>query len=145
MYEQYYPITEMVIKYKDITQTYTLLDNYESEKYAFHGFAAFAMYQKELYKHVDLNMPKLNIVFKNNACILTSINNELILVTNERLDWQYHTILNPIPQSCTVNDVHYYYTELLSITKLDYVQVVNIQYLLLFILFFSRNNSQFLI
>jgi hypothetical protein len=136
MYEQYYPITESTMKYTNTTVTYKLIDNYKSEKYAFHGFAAFAIYQRELYKHIDLNMPKLDISFKGNECTLTSPINELILVTNEQLKWEYHTILNLIPKSCMVGNVHYYYTELLSITKIDYIQVVTIQYLLLHFLFF---------
>jgi hypothetical protein len=138
LYELYYPIKKNKDNSKLSTKTYTLLDNYRSDLYAFHGFAAFAIYRRELSQYIELrHIPQVEIQFNNNKCELTSPTDVIELVTNEELEWHYHPILNIIPKKhIKDNNVIYYYTELLSINKINDKQVVTIQYLLLYFLFY---------
>lgn len=135
LYEEYYPIqfdTQPSYTYKDIT--YKLPDI----NFAFHGFAAFALYRSELLKYIDIDtIPNITIQFNKQTCIVnipvTDIT--LDLVTDETLTKPYYESLLGLPQSKIIDNVRIYHVNMLSITKIDTKKVVTIQYLLMWLLF----------
>lgn len=137
LYEKYYPLKETIIKTASKEYIYDL----PPINYAFNGFAAYALYRRELLKHVDIDdILKVDMEFisKKKMRVVQPVNDSyLYLVTNE-IDLpgkKYHPILGIIPKSVRSDNVCIYYTNMLSITKIDNITVVNIQYLLMWLLF----------
>lgn len=130
LYEKYYPIKEIQCNYNCIEYKYEL----PAGNFAYHGFAAFALYRKELLKHVDINFPKLDIEITKTHCKFSSPVKGLCIVTSE-VKCNTNPILGYIPKSLHNNDLHIYQVNMLSITRINNVQVVNIQYLLMWFLF----------
>lgn len=137
LYSKYYPIEEKNINNNIKQYEYDL----PKIDYAFHGFAAFALFRKELLKYVDIdNIPKLELEFINKKRIKLEMPiNILHLVTNDSIKEQYgdkyYTILNIIPESIQFKNVCIYYENMLSIVNINNMKVVNIQYLLMWLLF----------
>jgi hypothetical protein len=162
LFEQYYPIKYTSIEYTLIDYTYELPDNYTSEKYAFHMFAAYAILCKEYRKYYKDDILNLNITFTNDKkCILSvPFNTNLYLVSptdNKPIDQYYSTILNIIPEHYINNNVFIMYIDGLSIANSNIqiansniqiannnIQIVNIQYLLYHLLFYYNffNNEK---
>lgn len=148
--EKYYKIIlpdNIEIKIKK--NTYTFNDKIiKNKKYALHGFAAYAIYYNELINKDEHNdIEKILISFLNDrTCVLNvpvlDIDYPFILVSdNYNLeDKQYASILGTIPQHDKIKmydkDFVIYYVNMLSIVVINDVQVVNIQYLLMYFLFY---------
>lgn len=139
LYEKFYPIKENKVSAIEKESVFDLPDI----EYAFSGFAAYALFRKELLKHVDIdNILKIDLEFigKKKVKIILPINeSNLHLVTNENTDEMvgkhYHPILGIIPKSVQDKNVCIYNVNMLSIVKIDNIKVVNIQYLLMWLLF----------
>lgn len=145
LYEKFYPIKEHIVNitFRDCTFNLPDID------YAFHGFAAFALYRKELLKHIDIDMiPKIEIEFTNRKKIKINIpvnDPTLYLVTGDSIDnlvgKQYHSLLGVLPQSNRNNNICTYHVNMLSIINMGSIHVVTIQYLLMWFLFHYNFND----
>lgn len=136
LYEKYYPL--QITEKKQLTKEY--IYDLPNINFAFNGFAAFALFRKELIKHTDIDdIPKIDIEFINKKKIKLNIpvNDKLLyLVTNESLiGKQYNPILGIIPQSSKKDNICMYHVNMLSIVNINNKQVVNVQYLLMWLLF----------
>lgn len=148
LYERYYPIKEVSITttFKDYTFDLPKLNR---ESYAFHGFAAFALFRKELLKHIDVDkIPKIELEFTNKHKVTINLpvsDHMLHLVTGEDINTlegeQYNPILGLIPYSNKSDNVCIYQVNMLSIIKIDNIQVVTVQYLLMWFLFHYNFND----
>lgn len=150
LYEKYYPIKENNMSYKIKNYSFDLPD---VPLFAFHGFAAFALFRKEVSKYPNiesqLNIPLLYINITGNKCKLDIpvSDHTLHLTTSEEYITdinRFNNILDILPTHTLSNNVCMYYVNLLSITTIDNFNVVNVQYLLMWLLFhynFSDNIS----
>lgn len=142
LYEKYYPILINNPNIKYTTRTYTL----PNINYAFHGFVAFSLYRNELLKHTDVdNIPDLHVQIIKKKCTIDIpvSDNNIHLVTDELLTLPYFNPLLTLPMSKIIDNICIYNVNLLSIITIDNMQIVTIQYLLLWLLFnYQFNNNE---
>jgi len=148
LYEQYYPISENEVNYEYKNICYKLPKlNYNL--IAFNGFVAFAMFRIELLKYINVDsIPDMNLQFINKTNFSINIpgnNKNCHLVIGESIDnitgKKYNPILEIIPKNVVVDNVCIYEINMLSITKINNINIVNIQYLLLWFLFHYNFNE----
>lgn len=147
LYEKYYPIEHIDIKYNIKEYDFNIPKELDGKDFAFNGFVVYALLSNEIKKFVNADMidfPILNISINNKTkkCkIEMPIDDKLILVTNTKNinlfnnDSLYSTILNIIPLSCHLDNSVIYFIDMLSIVNIDEINIVNIQYLLVYFLF----------
>jgi len=148
LYEQYYPILMTKAIYTTKVNIYKFNKNIlKNTNYAIQGFAAYAIYYAEFAKHIqDSTIDKLTINFIDNMTCELEIPDipdiPFILTTYKSSpeEGQYDKILGYIPDHdrLTINDANFniWYINYLSIIKINNIQVVNIQYLLVYLLFY---------
>jgi hypothetical protein len=143
LYEQYYPITMKEINVSPISKEYTLPEKITNKKYALYGFMAYAMYCKEfkkIYKQKvnDIQLHSISFTSSNTCIVEIPIDLNLLVITDKSTNINkitHNNIIGLIPEYSESNNIITYYTDLLSIVEIDNIQVVNIQYLLLYFLF----------
>jgi len=141
LYEKYYPIKETP---KNVTTKKHIYDisKLNNVNYALHGFAAFALFRKELLKYDDLTfIPNLEIEIakKKIELDLPILDSMLLLVTNEDINSMdgkhYHPVLGIIPKSVCNDNICIFNVNMLSIVNIGNIKVVTVQYLLMWFLF----------
>lgn len=140
-FEKLYPVLKSNdIDYKTKLYTFKLPDSNTSKKYAFHSFAAYALYYKELSKYINLSgLKRLDISFTGSGCTLEMpMEANLCLVSSKDIHKaEYASMLDRIPESLVVNkNVSIYLTNQIAIVEINKMQVVTIQYILMHFLFF---------
>lgn len=147
LYEQYYPIIPGKFNLISRTKIFDIsfLKKYKITEYALHGFAAFALFRNELIKHIDCDVPDLNIkITKNKISLDIPVSDSLLhIVTYKNIDTNKNNkILDVIPVNSIINDVNIYEVSMLSIVQINFINVVNVQYLLMWLLFnYNFNDS----
>lgn len=142
--DKYYPIIKpkklkINLSYKE----FILPFHFNDKRYAFHGFAAYALLYKKLSESVNIkHLPKIDILFTSiNTCSLELPieDDKIAFVTSKENIWKdsilYSNILEIIPEHCK-DTIIIYFIDMLSITNIDQLQIVNIQYILLYFLFY---------
>lgn len=137
--ERLYPLIPSNVNYKTSFYTFKLPDKITSKDYAFHSFAAYALYYIELSKKVPLKVKKLDITFSGNSCTLElPFKANICLVSSTYIHKpEYASLLDRIPEHLVINDnVTIYLTNQIAIVDINGMQVVTIQYVLMHFLFF---------
>lgn len=146
LFEKYYPIKISKIKINTKKKKYTLPISIYDKKYATHGFMAYALFCKEILKYIDKKkldnviLLDINYITEKECSVDMPIDENYIFVTDtsNKTESTYYTILGLIPESYIKDNISIFFVDMLSIVNIDNIQVVSIQYLLLYFLFYAN-------
>ena len=145
LYEKHYPMDHYDIQYPIKEYNFTIPSIISIEQFAFNGFIAYAILSNEIKKYIDIiNFPILNVdidIDSKKCKIEMPFYDKLFLVTDtkniEFFDKNnlYSEVLDIIPLSYHSEDIIIYFTDYLSIINIGKINIVNIQYLLIYFLY----------